>query len=126
MIGHSEQTSLADVLWADAEIQSVTADYSELRIALKESTCRTRTIRCCGHIGYSAVGIWDEVIVDRAEVVTADALLDECRRSLHARCGQSLPDTGSPWRNQQDWKVLRIHLSDGCLLRVVAAEFMSE
>jgi hypothetical protein len=72
------------------------------------------------------VGFWDEVVVERAEIIDADAFLQECVRSLEARYGQILPDTGSPARNRRSRRVLKVYLSDGAVLRVVAAEFASD
>lgn len=125
MTGPSETSNLGSVLWADAEIQSVTADYSDVHIVLRESSGRTRTVRCCGYIGYSAVGVWDEIVVERAELVETDALLEECVKGLDERYRAKLPETGSPARNMRSWKALRIYLSDGAVLKVVAAEFGS-
>jgi hypothetical protein len=124
--GRSEPQQLTEVLWADGEIQTVAADYSEVRIALRESTGQTRTVRCRGHIGYSATGLWDEVIVERAEIVDSDPFLDECLQSLSARYGTNPPETGCVERNQRSWQVLRIQLADGAVVKVAAADFTSD
>ena len=125
MPGHSDEPELRDVLWPDAEIQSIEIDYEELRISLLESTRQKRIVSCHGYIGHVLVGFWDEVVVERAELIGDDPFLKECVESLRLRYARDLPDTGSPARNLRTWRVLRVHLSDGAVLKVVAAQFVS-
>jgi hypothetical protein len=117
---------LSDVLWDDAEIKSISVGYGEVRISLVESTGKNRAVLCRGYIGYQMTGFWDEMVVERAEVVGSDQFLQENIGNLQSRYGQELPDTGCPERNGRLWKILRIHLSDGAILKIVAAEFSSE
>jgi len=71
-------------------------------------------------------GFWDEVVVERAEILCDDPFLQECVRSLEVRYGQKLPNTGSPERNRRSWNVLKIYLSDGAVLKIAAAAFAPE
>lgn len=123
MTGPSKDDFLHDVLWPDAHLESITIDYEEVRISLEESTGRRMTVSCWGHIGYSMVGFWDEMIVERASCDPKDPFLAECLRSLESRYGQKWFDSGSPARNTRSWNVLRIVLSDGVELKVAAAQF---
>jgi hypothetical protein len=126
MPGPSESSQLHNVLWADAEIGSITIDYGDVSITVRESTGRQMVVRGRGYIGYSAIGFWDEVVVERADCDREDPFLEECLRSLEFRYGKKLPDAGSPERNRQSWNVLRIVLSDGVILKVAAAHFVAE
>ena len=126
MAGPSDSFQLHNVLWADAEIENITIDYGDVRIGVRESTGRRMGIVCRGYIGYSAVGFWDEVVVERADCDSRDPFLSECLRSLESRYGETLPDTGSPSRDLRSWTVLRIYLSDGANLKIAAAEFVAE
>jgi hypothetical protein len=123
MSGHSDAGALSEVLWADAELRSTLVDYEEVRIRLVESTGLERTVICHGYIGYAMAGFWDEVVVERAEIVSEDSFLLECVRNLETRHRQGLFDSGSPERNRRSWKVLNIYLSDGAVLKIAAAAF---
>jgi hypothetical protein len=123
MPGHTEFPNIHDVLWADAEIQSISIDYHSVTVALLEATGRTRAVRCRGYIGYQLVGFWDEIVVERAELSDADPFLDQCRQQLRSTFGKDLPPTGDEFRNQRSWSVLSIHLADGTRLLVAAADF---
>ena len=126
MPGPSDSPQIPNVLWADAEIGSITIDYGEMRIAVNESRGRRMVVRCRGYIGYSAVGFWDEVAVESADCDRGDPFLGECLRNLESRYGTELPDTGSPERDLRSWNVLRILLSDGVILKIAAAQFVAE
>ena len=126
MTGLSENHPLQNVLWPDADIESITIEYEEVRISVEESTGRKMTVTCRGHIGYSMAGFWDETIVERADCDRKDPFLAECLRSLESRYGQKWSDTGSPERNLRSWNVLRIFLSDGAVLKIAAAQFIAE
>ena len=126
MTGPSEHHPLENVLWPDADLESITIDYDEVRISVAESTGRRMTVSCRGYIGYSMVGFWDEMIVERASCDPKDPFLAECVRSLESRYGGKWSDTGSPTRNRRSWNVLRVVLSDGAVLKVAAAQFVAE
>ena len=123
MPGHSDSPQLHNVLWTDAEIEAVSVDYSAVRIVVLESTGRRLNVLCRGYIGYSVVGFWDEVVVERADCDSADPFLAECLRSLQSRHGAELPESGSPERDLRSWSVLRVLLSDGVVLKVAAADW---
>jgi hypothetical protein len=127
MPGHSkDESSLANVLWPDAELGSASVDYDAVTIKVRESTGRQRSIRCEGHIGYELCGFWDEVIVERAELTEEDEIIVRCTRELSRRLGTDWPETGNATRNDRTWKALVIHLSDGAALKIVAARFFVE
>lgn len=123
MHGHSENEPLLSVLWPDAEILSVHVDYHAVTLQIRETTGLERRIRCGGQIGYQLVGFWDEVVVESARVVLEDPFLDECLRTIRVACGATPPTTGNPARNRQSWRLLSIHLADGTVFRIAAAEF---
>jgi hypothetical protein len=126
MPGPTRTSPLSDVVWTDAEIQSVRADYDTVCIELLESTGRRRVVKCRGHIGYQLVGFWDEIVVERAEFVERDPFLDDCIRAIRRANGEQPMESGDPIRNKRTWRVLLIHLADGAVLRVAAGQFTSE
>jgi hypothetical protein len=124
MNGHfSDEPMLHQVLWPDATLEQVMADYDSVALRIRESTGRIRTIRCEGHIGYALCGFWDEVIIERAEVRLEHPFLDLCVNSLSRRLGHELSESGNVERNTRKWKVLLVHLSDGSCIEVAAAKF---
>ena len=124
MTGHSKaEQALNKVLWADADIERITVDYDVLSILLNESTSIKRTIRALGYIGYRMIGVWDEMIVEKAELLKNHPFIDECVDSMKRRLGTDWIETGSPSRNTRGWSALIVHLLDGCTLEVVAAAF---
>jgi hypothetical protein len=126
MRGPSNSPQIPNVLWADAEIGTITIDYGEVRIAVRESTGRQMIVACRGYIGYCGLGVWDEMVVERADCDPQDPFLAECLRGLRSRYGETLPETGSPERDRRSFNVLRVFLSDGVILKVAAAEFVAE
>jgi len=122
MTGHSDDVT-SKILWPDAEIESILIDFGELVITLTESSGQKTTVRCKGYIGYSAVGFWDEIVVQSAELLVTDDFIEECLDRLRQRYGNELPDSGDSFRNQRSYRTLAIHLIDGASLKVVAAAF---
>ena len=79
MSGHSSSgTVLEQVLWPDATLESVTADYDAVTLRVRETSGKIRTICCEGYIGYAMYGFWDEVIIERAEITTEHPAIDRC------------------------------------------------
>jgi len=87
MTDHSNTAALAEIRWADAELQRVTVDYDAVVLRVRESDGKVRTLRAEGHIGYSLVGFWDEVIIVRAELSHTHPGLDASGESLQRRPG---------------------------------------
>lgn len=125
MTGHSDEI-ITKILWPDAEIDSLLIDYGEVVIRLTESSQKRTTVRCSGYIGYTAIGIWDEVIVEEAELLDTSDFQDSCLQSLAQRYGNTLPDSGDPARNRRSYRTLEIRFIDGTVLKIVAAEFVVE
>jgi hypothetical protein len=124
MTGHSKtEHSLDKVLWADADIERIAVEYDVLSISLNESTGIKRTVRALGYIGYRMVGVWDEMIVEKAALLKNHPFIDECVDSMKRRLGTDWLDAGSPSRNTRAWSALIVHFLDGCTLEVVAAAF---
>jgi hypothetical protein len=111
-----------DVLWPDAELESLAMDYDEARIVVRETTGRVLRVVGAGVIGLEYLGIWDEVIIERGEVVTDDSFGKECFERARSRLGE-LPDSGSPARNTGCFSTLIVTFADGSQLRVAAAGF---
>jgi hypothetical protein len=115
-----------DVLWPDASIESVTADYDAIVLRLRESTGRQRVVRCEGYIGYALQGFWDEVIVSSARLMDQHPSIDRALQSLQGRLGSALGESGNVLRNTRDWKALIVELLDGASLEIVAVGFTCE
>ena len=114
---------LHKVLWPDAILEHVAADYDAVVLRVRESTGRVRTIRCEGYVGYGVCGFWDEVVIERALVSTSHPFIERCTTSISGRLGDDWPESGNEARNTRKWKALVIHLLDGASLEVVAAKF---
>jgi hypothetical protein len=106
------------VLWPDAELIAVSVDYDAVTIEVRESTGLRRLLTCRGHVGYECRGFWDEVIIERAELLATDDFLTDCLKRLRA----DPLDSGSPARNARSFGVLRIVLLDGCAVTVASTE----
>ena len=117
---------MTDVLWPDASIKSVSADYDAVVLRLEESTGRQRVVRCEGYIGYALWGFWDEVIVSGARLVDKHPSIDRAFQSLSERLGSDPGDSGNVLRNTRKWRALVVELSDGATLEIVAAGFTCE
>jgi hypothetical protein len=124
MTGHSsDPAALHDILWPDAELETVSVDYDGVRLELLESNGRKRTFSCMGYIGYEFVGFWDEVVIETATYRSDDEFLERCLRALHGRLGQAFPDSGSPDRNARSFGVLTLGFADGGALKIAANTF---
>lgn len=124
MIGHS---SVLGIVWADAELESVTIDYDAVVLSLTETaTGKTRCVRCEGYVGYQLLGFWDEVVVESAALVENHDFLSECLSKIQKRYPGGPPNTGQPARNEGRWALLTVRLSDGAELLVAANRFMVE
>ena len=124
MTDHSEtEPVLRQVLWSDAILEAVTVDYDEVVLRIQESTGLKKSLHCEGHIGLDLNGFWDEVTIERAELVTEHPLIARLANNISRRLGNHWPDTGNEHRNTRCWSALIVHLSDGCSLVVVAASF---
>ncbi len=112
-----------NVSWPDAELKRIVVDYDSLELELRESSGARRTIRAEGYIGYDAIGVWDEMVIEQAELFDSHAAIDRCVGTIAHRLGSTFPDSGSRARNARSWRALLIHFADGCVLTIVAAEF---
>jgi hypothetical protein len=112
-----------DVLWADAELESLAVDYDDARVILRESTGRVVTVVGVGLIGVEFLGLWDELIVERGKVVAGDAFSRECYQRVLDRLGPHVRDSGSPVRNRRRFSTLTVTFIDGSALRIAAADF---
>lgn len=124
MTGHF---GVLGIVWADAELESVTIDYDVVVLSLTETaTGSTRCVRCEGYIGYQMLGFWDEVVVESATVAEEHDFLSRCLASIRGRYPGGLPSTGQPARNEQLWSLLTLRLSDGAELLIAANKFLVE
>lgn len=117
--------ALTEVLWPDAEIESLAVDYDAVRIVLAESTGARREVQCFGYIGFRVVGFWDEVVVADAALFESAPFIDECLHSLEVRHTLVLPRTDSSDRNAGRWTLLQVTLSDGVNIQIVASRFIA-
>jgi hypothetical protein len=100
---------LGQIRWADSSIKDIHTEYDAV------------TLRAEGYIGYNLVGFWDEMIIERAEIVENHAGLGACIDTVRRRQGASWSDTGSEARNSRRFFALLVHLIDGCVLEIFAA-----
>jgi hypothetical protein len=112
-----------DVLWADAELESLTVDYEAARLSVRETTGRVVTVVAKGVIGVDFLGLWDEVVVERAAIESDDAFSRECQRRIEERLGRDVADSGSPERNSRRFSTLTLTFIDGATLRLAAASY---
>jgi len=82
-----------------------------------------KSVRCEGYIAFGLSGFWDEVIIDRAQLLSEHPSIDRALSSITQRLGTDWSDSGNEQRNTRRWMALVIHLSDGCLIEIVAANF---
>jgi hypothetical protein len=111
-----------DVLWPDAEIQSLTVTFDEVRIELLEGSGRCVHVSAFGHIGMQIEGFWDDVAVEDAELVEGDPFGERCWESIASR-GVAGFDTGSVDRNTRSFSTLVVTFVDGCRMLLAAARF---
>lgn len=108
------------IVWADASLESIQADYEEFAIRVREDTGGTKLLRCLGYIGFQMVGFWDEMIIEAATLHSRHPFIDQCERRL-----KQLPEGGSKARTATGNRLLEITLIDGCRLWVCASQFRS-
>lgn len=119
MTGHSNpKITLAQVVWADAEIQRIDMDYDDLSFLVLDGSGRLKRVICEGHLGFELAGFWDEMIVDFAELRESGAFLDRCLANISRRLGQSPLPSGNEVRNGRNAMQLVVTLIDGCELIV--------
>lgn len=109
------------ILWPDATVESLTVDYDDVVLRVRESGGRRRRLRCAGHVGVQLTGFWDENIVERAAASETHPFAEECL--AHAARGSP---SGSAARNAPGKAVLEIVFLDGCRLLVCATRFVVE
>lgn len=120
MTGHSKSfASFNDILWADAELVSLATDYDAIVVTIKESTGLVREIICRGYIGHELVGFWDEVVIERGELLQDDIFLSVCKQRIWDRFAGNPVDSGSEARNGREFILLKITMTDGCVLNLV-------
>jgi len=122
MTGHSDNGMQGEtILWADASLESIKAQYEEFTIHVREEVGGTKLLRCLGYIGFQMVGFWDEMIIERATLYSSHPFLAECERRL-----KQLPEGGAKTRTATGNRLPEIILIDGCRLWVCASQFQSE
>jgi hypothetical protein len=112
-----------DVLWADAEIESVSFDYDVARLTLRESTGHGVVVCADGLLGVELVGLWDEAIIESGAFVPDDEFGRRCLDAVERRMVGGVRDSGSPARNSGSFQTLVVTLIDGAELRITAASF---
>ena len=130
MTGHFEIINGAEklntIFWADAEFEKIEIDYDCLKITIQEPNGSVKKIWCMGYIGYQQIGYWDEVVIERAEILEQHEFIEQNRLSLKQRQGELLADSGNVPRNRKIWNLLNIEFIDGSNLYVVLSELYVE
>jgi len=119
-------TALYDVLWADAELEKVVVEYDSVTLLLCESNGIRKRVVCRGHVGLELPGFWDEVIVECGDILGDDPFLVRCQTAIQERFRNTPPTTGNDDRNTNAFRLLKLTLVDGTVLKVAAARFESE
>ena len=121
MIGHS---TIDDIYWPDAALQSVTATYEHIAVAVIDCNGKQIEVICLGHIGQRTIAFWDEVIVQSSRITDDHPFIAECMQAISKNYAQKIPDSGSLERNQVGkWLLWELLLADGASLQIVAKEF---
>ncbi len=110
-----------DVLWADAELESLSLDYELVTLNLRETTGVPVVVEAHGPISLALDGLWDEVIIESGALVENDEFAARGWNAIQARLGSALSDSGYPDRNRRTFQTLLVTMIDGCQLRVAAA-----
>src|SRR5262245_62641623 len=113
------------ILWADATLEHVSADYDRVTLFVEEANAQARQVHCEGYVSYGVTGFWDEVIIERADVFDEHPAIDAAWSGITRRNGQQPLDTGNIARNKRRWSCLVIRFIDACELTIVASSFTS-
>jgi hypothetical protein len=104
----------------------VCLDYDSVVLTVKDSGS-VRRIRADGYIGFEYSGVWDEMVIERAEVLTNDEFVTRTLESIRDRYSGPPPSTGSPTRNTAiEWQTLVVTFADGSILRCACANLVEE
>jgi hypothetical protein len=122
MDGHSKcELALAKVLWSDAELESVQIDYDAVVFNVRETTGHLRLLRAEGHVRFCFDGFWDEIVIDRVEVIRSEP---DPTLSIRSRYSGDLPASGNVARNTGVWLTVVMYLIDGVRLEVTAGRIV--
>lgn len=111
-----------EVYWPDAELRNIIVDYAAVRISLDCADGVRRLITADGYIALSLLPFWDELVVGQC-TLTNDSQLQQAALARLAGSEVFGLDSGSPARNQREFRTLTIVLSDDSELVVAAHEF---
>jgi len=117
---------LNKVVWTDAEFNICEIHYDFIKIKITESNGVSKNIICRGYIGFEGIGIWDEVVINKAIICNNHSLIDRSLNLIKKRFNQKIPDSGSDARNLQEWSMLQISFIDGSDLKIVIASIFVE
>lgn len=113
---------ISQVLWADAELESVEITYDCVAIEILEPNGKMTLVRCLGYVGYESIGVWDEMIIEKALIHESHEIIDRRLTAIRNKLGEHPPNTGCDYRNKGTWNLLRIVFIDGGELNVVTAK----
>jgi hypothetical protein len=117
------QPEQPNVLWADAELESLSADYDVLVLKIQESTGAEVRVSCHGYIGYERIGAWDELIIASACISASKGdFMSRCMSAIESSLASEF-DSGSPDRNAGSFHLMEITFVDSSCLQVAAARF---
>lgn len=57
-----------NVRWPDAALEALDIGYDLVDIKVREPDGRMSKLTCHGYIGYEAIGIWDECVIESARI----------------------------------------------------------
>lgn len=112
---------------ADSSLQSIHLypEYVEVEISYEELKTRW-LVRFHHHIALTQIGVWDETILDHAEVLESSGLITDATEHIRTNNGDT-PSPGMGVRQYDGpWYHYRIVLIDGSSLDVVASDVTVE
>jgi hypothetical protein len=115
-----------DVLWPDANLESLSLTYDSITLVVREDEGRRRIeILGSGPIGLELTALWDDLVIAAGRLSPDHDFADRTWERIKSHYQREPPDTGSPSRNRRRFTTLEVTFVDGSQLLCAAAEFAS-
>lgn len=101
-------------------------DFDAVVLAVTDYNGIPWMVRAEGYIGFCFEGIWDEMIIERAEISEHHPVIQKYSESIARRLGPAWVDSRNATRNTRRWQALVVHFINGARLEIVAAAFTVE
>ena len=120
----------AGIYWPDSFVEYFRCgwDTDEFVLLVSEDMPRgfpksLKLVRCHGFIGLKIVGIWEEGIVETAQLYLSHDFITECETECEKRVQTEKTDRQSGERSVSGNRLLEILWIDGCRLWICAQRF---